>query len=66
MNNEEGQSLMTMWMVRAGTNGTLFPDFVEKGFVAIGWHEFGDLNQFKSRQMILDAVLAKYPKKLLA
>jgi restriction system protein len=37
-----------MWMVRAGEGGFLFQDFKDKGVVAIGWKDVGDLTNMKS------------------
>ena len=33
----------SMWMVRAGRDGYLIDEFA-RGFIAIGWHELGDLS----------------------
>ncbi|WOG27879.1 hypothetical protein [Endozoicomonas sp. 8E] len=37
---------MTGWMIRAGMGGQYFEDF-ERGYLAIGWNDLGDLNQLK-------------------
>jgi len=37
-----------MWMVRSGEGGFLFQDFKEKGIVAIGWKEIGNMMDIKS------------------
>lgn len=49
------QEKSTGWMVRAASGGRLADDFWEKGIVAIGWEELGDLAEFSSK----DAVIAK-------
>jgi restriction system protein len=43
------------WMVRAASGGRMADDFLEKGVVAIGWEELGDLSGINSK----DALLAK-------
>lgn len=43
---------MTMWMVRAESDGRLFQPFIKKGRVAIGWPALGDLSRFESREAI--------------
>ena len=43
---------MTMWMVRAESDGRLFRPFIDKSLVAIGWPELGDLSSFESREAI--------------
>lgn len=50
-----GSSGIVGWMVRAARGGRLADDFLDKGIVAIGWEELGDLSEFSSK----DAVLAK-------
>ena len=43
---------MTMWMVRAESDGSLFRPFIDKSLVAIGWPDVGDLSRFESREAI--------------
>lgn len=43
---------MTMWMVRAESDGRLFRPFIDKRRVAIGWPDLGDLSRFESREAI--------------
>ena len=43
---------MTMWMVRAESDGRLFRPFIDKSLVAIGWPDLGDLSSFESREAI--------------
>ena len=43
---------MTMWMVRAESDGSLFRPFIDEGLVAIGWPDVGDLSRFESREAI--------------
>jgi restriction system protein len=53
---------MTMWMVRAETGGRLFGRFLEKGAVAIGWPDLGDLSRYTSRDALAAAMAAAYPE----
>jgi len=53
---------MTMWMVRAEVGNRLFVPFIEQNLVAIGWNKVGDLNQYKTREAILNAVRAEWPE----
>lgn len=52
---------MTMWMVRAESDSSLFQPFISHGVVAIGWAEVGDLRAFSSREEILAEVRRQYP-----
>lgn len=52
---------MTMWMVRAKSDGSLFQPFVDKGLVAIGWSELGDLGQFETRETLVEELRERYP-----
>ena len=52
---------MTMWMVRAASDGSLFQQFISEGVVAIGWADVGDLQAFSSREEILAEVRQQYP-----
>ena len=45
-----------MWMIRAGSDAYLIDDFYEKGYVAIGWHELGDISNLKDREEVKDLV----------
>lgn len=45
------------WMIRAGEGGYLAEKFA-KGFVAIGWHELGDLTKTKTAEEIREKYLA--------
>ena len=53
---------MTMWMVRAESDSSLFQPFISDGVVAIGWAEVGDLHAFASRDEILAEVRRQYPE----
>lgn len=44
---------MRWWMVRAGDQNELVPDWEEKNVVSIGWPELGDPTMFQSREMLL-------------
>ena len=49
-----------MWMVRAGKDGYLIEQFA-RGFVAIGWHELGDLGAVTSQEEIRERYNCAYP-----
>lgn len=51
----------SMWMVRSASGGSLADAFKEHGVVAIGWGEIGDLNQYKDKAQILQAVKKAWP-----
>ena len=40
-----------MWMVRAGEGAYLIEAF-EKGYVAIGWNDIGDLSKIKDQKQM--------------
>ena len=48
------------WMVRAGERGRLVEDF-EKGFVAIGWSDLGNLNSLTNKEKVAAAFETTYP-----
>ena len=52
---------MTMWMVRAARDGSLFQPFIDGGFVAIGWSRMGDLGQFESQKALVAELRKQYP-----
>jgi len=52
---------MTMWMVRAGRGNRLFEPFLERGVVAIGWEDLGDLSRYGSRDAIAARLKAMMP-----
>ncbi len=54
---------MTMWMVRAESDGSLFQPFIDKGLVAIGWPDMGDLGRFESRETLLAELRDRYPSE---
>ena len=49
-----------MWMVRAGEDGYLIEEFA-RGFIAIGWHELGDLSEITSQEEIRERYNCAYP-----
>ena len=53
---------MTMWMVRAGVGNRSFDPFMEKNLVSIGWADIGDLDQYETREAILEAVKTQWPE----
>ena len=50
-----------MYMVRGGVGGVHFGKFLERGVVAIGWPQIGDLSRYESREAIREALLRKFP-----
>lgn len=50
-----------MWMVRAASGGSLAEAFIERGVIAIGWGEIGDLSKLKDKASILKAVKDAWP-----
>ncbi len=50
----------TMWMVRAGQHAHLYNEFKEKGIVAIGWNDVGDLSQITNPDQIKNVVRKTY------
>lgn len=52
---------MTMWMVRAESDGSLFQPFIDRGFVAIGWSGVGDLGRFESKETLVAELREQYP-----
>jgi restriction system protein len=54
-------SKRVMWMVRAASGGRLADEFKEQGVVAIGWGDIGDLDQYKDKAAILEAIKKNWP-----
>ncbi|MDZ7789196.1 MAG: restriction endonuclease [Xanthomonadales bacterium] len=52
---------MTLWMVRSASGGRLADEFVEKGLVALGAAQVGDLSQFPDKQALLEALKKERP-----
>lgn len=50
-----------IWMIRAGEQGYLYDDFINKSLVAIGWNEIGDLKSIKNLTEIKDRLKSAYP-----
>lgn len=40
------------WMIRAGDNNELMPIWKQKGIVSIGWPQFGDPRQYRTKNML--------------
>jgi restriction system protein len=41
------------WMIRAGDNNELIPEWLQKGVVSIGWCELGDPKGYTAREQII-------------
>ncbi len=54
---------MTMWMVRAESDGSLFQPFIDKSLVGIGWPDVRDLRRFESRDALVVELRKEYPGK---
>ena len=52
---------MTMWMVRAESDGSLFQPFLDQSLVAIGWPDVGDVSRFGSREELVAELRQQYP-----
>ncbi len=51
------------WMVRAGRNSENLNSFLNRSFVAVGWHEMGDLSELASRDAIKDRYSEVFPER---
>lgn len=54
--------MKNMWMVRAASGGRLADEFKDKGIVAIGWEDVGDLSRYGDKAAILEAVKTAWPE----
>ncbi|MGL4325102.1 MAG: restriction endonuclease [Beijerinckiaceae bacterium] len=52
---------MKTWMVRSGGRGRLYDTFRQRGIVAIGWFEVGDLTHIITRDEMTRLTRAAYP-----
>ena len=48
------------WLYAPGENANKWEEFYEKGIIAIGWDDLGDLTQYKSRNEVKNALVAAY------
>jgi restriction system protein len=56
-------SMAIKWMVRAGEKGYLMGEFERGGFIAIGWHELGDLSSISSKDELKEHYERTYPNE---
>lgn len=57
-----GASVKKMYMVRSGSGSEIhFGKFLERGVVAIGWPQLGDLSRYESREAIREALPRIFP-----
>lgn len=52
-----------VWVVRLGEGGELADQCKEGGFIAIGWHEIGDLSVFNDYEILRRKVYETYPER---
>lgn len=50
-----------MWMVRSAAGGRLADEYREKGVVAIGWRDVGDLANYPDKAALLEVVRETWP-----
>lgn len=51
----------SMWMVRSAVGGRLADEYRDKGVVAIGWRDVGDLTVYPDKAALLEAVRKTWP-----
>lgn len=51
------------WVIGAGEGATRWPSFSDGGYVAIGWDELGDLDQFKTRDALQTRLKQVYERE---
>ena len=57
-----GASIKKMYMVRSGSGSEIhFGKFLERGVIAIGWPQLGDLSRYESREASREALPRKFP-----
>ena len=52
---------MTAWMVRAGTKGVLFEEFIENSVATIGWTDIGELKPTDDLDSLRERVRQQWP-----
>ncbi|MGQ3102375.1 MAG: restriction endonuclease [Sphingopyxis solisilvae] len=52
---------MNSWRIAAGRKGRFIKEFIDGGFVSIGWHPLGDLTAYRTREEMLDRARIEYP-----
>ena len=58
--------MIRVWVVRLGTGGELVDLCKEKGLMAIGWHEIGELTQFNDYENLRNKVYETYRNRYSA
>lgn len=58
--NAINRSEVKYWLYSPGENAFKWDEFYEKGIVAIGWDELGDLKNYKNRNEIKEALINVY------
>ncbi|WP_052670534.1 AAA family ATPase [Draconibacterium sediminis] len=51
------------WLYSPGKNAFKWEEFYEKGIMALGWEELGDLTQYETRDEIRDKLISAYGGK---
>lgn len=51
-----------VWLVRAGEGGHLVDEFVNKGIIAIGWKDIGDMSNMSGNEDVKEAIRKHYLK----
>lgn len=52
---------MTAWMVRAGTKGVLFDEFMAQGIASVGWKSIGELTSSDTLDSLRERVREEWP-----
>lgn len=55
---DEDFSEPTFWLLAPGENARLWDEFYDKGIMAIGWDELGDLRKYSTKQAIGERIRA--------
>ena len=60
-NASEDCNMSVMWMVRAGRGGVLFQQFLDAGYVAVGWIGLGNLSDIANKEDLSKRYASAYP-----
>ena len=59
---ETSEHKADFWLLAPGKNAKFWEDWKEEKIGSMGWDEVGDLGQFKSKELIAEAVSEAYPE----
>ena len=60
---QDDESSFRVWLLAPGREAEFWEDWSERGIIAVGWDELGDLSQYSSRDAISEAMRSEYERE---